>query len=112
MHTNGDRNVSRTHLSVFLHILKGPFDSQLPWPLLGTLKFELLNQLEDKNHRVMTVKFIDNEYSHRGAAKGWGLHKFIEQSALALDLSKNIQYLKDDTLYFIVLAEDGITHKH
>ena len=103
---NGYGHGSGTHLAVFLHILEGPFDSQLSWPLLATFKLELLNQLEDKNHHALSLKFIDNECSRRGAAKGWGLHKFIEQSALKLDSSKNIQYLKDDTLYFRVFLED------
>ena len=60
------------------------------------------------------MKFIDNdnECSCRGATDGWGIPEFIEQLALKLDLSKNIQYLKDDTLYFKVYLEDGITHKH
>ena len=105
--TNGRGGGSGTHLSIFLHILEGPFDSQLSWPLLATFKLELLNQLEDKNHYALSLKFIDNESGHPGATNGWGLHKFIEQSALKLDSSKNIQYLKDDTLYFRVFLKDA-----
>ena len=112
VYTNGDREVLGTHLSTYLYVIEGPFDSQLSWPLLGTFKLELLNQLEDNNHHVASWKFIDNECSRRGAAIGWGFHKFIEQSALKLDSSKNIQYLKDDTLCFKLYLEDGITHKH
>ena len=66
MYFNGEGDGSGTHLSLFLHILEGPFDSQLAWPLLGTFKFKLLNQLEDKNHHDQSLKFIDNEYSRRG----------------------------------------------
>ena len=113
VYTNGCGASSGTHLSVFLRVLRGPFDSQLSWPLLGKFRMELLNQLEDNNHHAGTVKFIDNNVSsHRGATKSWGLDKFIEQSALKLDLSKNIQYHKDDTLYFKIYLEDGIIHKH
>ena len=104
---NGYGDASGTHLTVFLHILEGPFDSQLSWPLLATFKVELRNQLEDKNHHAASVKFIDTEYSHRGATRGLGIYKFIAQSALKLDSSKNIQYLKDDTLYFGVFLEDA-----
>ena len=113
VYTNGNGDGSGTHLSVFLHILEGPFDSQLSWPLLGTFKCELLNQLEDNNHFANTLTFIgNNESSLRGAALGRGYNKFVEQSALKLDSSNNIQYLKDDTLYFKVSLEGGITHKH
>jgi len=65
----------------------------------GTSKIVLLNQLEDKSHHAKSVKFIDNKYSKCGASNGWGYHTFIEQSALKLDSSKNIQYLKDDSVF-------------
>ena len=110
--TNGFENGSGSHLSVILCILEGPFDSQLSWPLLATFKIVLLNQLEDYHHRAASVKYIDNDGSCRGATKSWGYSKFIELSALELDSSKNVQYLKDDTLYFKVYLEDGITCKH
>ena len=109
---NGCGEGSGTHLTLSLHVREGPFDSQLSWPLIGRFKFELLNQLEDNNHHVKSLKFVDNESGHPGATKGRGFHKFIEQSALKLDSSKNIQYLKDDTLYFKVYLEDDINHKY
>ena len=111
IYTNGSEAVPGTHLSVYLHVLNGPFDSQLSWPLLGTFKIELLNQLEDDNHHAASVKFIENECGLPGSASGWGIEEFIEQSALKLDSSKNIQYLKDDTLYFKVFLESCIQHK-
>ena len=52
VYTNGEGDRSGTHLSVFLHILEGFFESQLSWPLLATFKIELLNQLENKNHHA------------------------------------------------------------
>ena len=76
--TNGNRQGSGSHLSVYLHLLASCFDSQLSWPLLGTFKVELLNQLEDRNHHAGSVKFIDNECSHSGTAGGWGISKIIE----------------------------------
>ena len=109
---NGDGQGSGTHLSVFLRVRKGPFDSQLSWPILGRFKVSLLNQLDDNHHHARFVKFRDNEYSSRDATGGWGIYKFIELSALKLDSSKNIQYLKDDTLYFKVYLEGGIVHKN
>ena len=112
VYTNGDGEGSGTHLSVFLHILEGPFDSKLSWPFLGKLKCKLLNQLEDNNHHAETTTFIDDEASRLGTTLGRGYNKFVEQSALKLDSFNNIQYLKDDTLYFKVSLEGGITHKH
>ena len=106
VYANGFGDGIQTHLTVSFHILECPFDSQLSWPLLATFKLELLNQLEDSNHHVEYLEFIDHECSRHGASKGWGLHKFIEHSELKLDLSRNIQYLKDDLLYFRVCLEN------
>jgi len=43
-----------THVSVYLHLMKGPHDDKLKqsrhWPLRGTFTIELLNQLNDSDH--------------------------------------------------------------
>ena len=43
-----------THVSVFLHLMKGAHDDELEqsghWPLRGTFTVELLNQLSDKDY--------------------------------------------------------------
>ena len=58
---------------------------------VGSITCELLNQLEDDNHRVQTFdEFIVS------------VTCFILHSELDYDPVKNTQYLKDDTLYFRV----------
>ena len=53
---------------------------------------ELLNQMEDNNHHVVTWDFGDQHYADH----------LIPNSELDYDPVKNTQYLKDDTLYFRV----------
>ena len=50
MDPNGDGTSKGTHVSLFLNILKGPYDDKLPWFFLGTLTIYLLNQSADDNH--------------------------------------------------------------
>ena len=87
-----------THVSVFVVILKGEYDSGLKWPLLGKLTITLLNQLEDNNH-LKTIMPLDTKDNTR-VGSIWGYSKLIPHSALGHNPSKNTQYLKNDTLYF------------
>ena len=50
----GDGAGTGTHVSVCACLMKGDNDDSLTWPFTGTVTFELLNQLEDKNHHKKT----------------------------------------------------------
>ena len=101
-----------THLSVFLHLMKGAHDDNLEqsghWPLRGTFVIELLNQLSDKDHHSQKIVFnthTDDDNTKRvikgnRAIAGWGFHQFISFSTLS-DNNDN-GYVKSDTLYFRV----------
>ena len=40
------------YLSLYLHIMKGPHDDELSWPLIGEFEIKLLNQIGDYQHRT------------------------------------------------------------
>ena len=103
VYPNGDGDGKGTHVSVFVHILKGDNDDNLKWPIIGTVKFELLNQLEDINHYLMILT-LNQEHNIR-VGSTWGYTTFIPHSQLTNYLFRNTQYLKDDTLYFRVSVE-------
>ena len=92
-----------THVSVYAPILVGEYDAELEWPFVGSVTFILLNQLEDKNHHAEVVHFDATKNARVNGA--WCYPDFIPHSALAHDPVKNIQYLKDDTLYFKMAVE-------
>ena len=46
-YANGCGDGAGTHVSVFTELLEGRYDDQLYWPFLGTITYELLNQLAD-----------------------------------------------------------------
>ncbi len=89
--------------------MRGENDDSLSWPFTGTVTFELLNQLEDKNHHKESVTFpaesgqrvVDRE----AALAGYGQPKFISHVDLDYKQDTNTQYLVDDTLVFSVYVQ-------
>ena len=111
VYANGDGGGEDTHVSVFAFLMKGENDDYLPWPFVGTVTVELLNQLEDKNHHSMTMEFTSNIdiASQRVVGKersnlGLGWHKYIPHSDLGHSMDKSCQYLKNDRLHFKIYA--------
>ena len=98
-----------SHLSVFLYLMKGPYDSQLDWPLKGEFEMTLLNQIVDFDHHSNTVKFSDKTptaisnkvKSGDMAADGLGRNEFISQNEL-IKKTNTCQYLKDDCIFIRV----------
>ncbi len=108
---NGNRANEGTHVSVWVYLMSGEYDDQLEFPFKGTVKFELLNQLEDKNHhcksythngtRSSSKRVIDREMSDNGS----GVPAFIPHVDLGFNTTKNCQYLKDDCLVFRISVD-------
>ena len=97
---NGWGPCKGTHVSVHAVILKGEYDAELKWPFVAEVTYTLLNQLEDSNHHTRTLSLDNTQVGSR-----WGIPGFIAHSALAHDPFENMQYLKDDTLYFKVSVQ-------
>lgn len=121
---NGVSKVRGAYVSIYAHLMRGEYDDRLPWPLVGTVTFELLNQLGNHDHRKRTSTFPpDDKDNHRVmhqeiAGAGYGCPKFISHAKLGLggagssDLAKDVQYLKDDAIYLRVAidAPDPVGH--
>ena len=106
---NGDGDAEGTHVSCFICLMSGKHDDTLEWPFQGEVTIELLNQLEDKNHKKCTLRYNEStpeECKQRVPkgedATGWGAIHFITHSELEYNPFINCQYLKDDSLYFRV----------
>ena len=104
-----------THVSVFLHLMKGPHDDKLEqsghWPLRGTFTIELLNLLNDYDHYSHMVQFhhlkcseCTNRVIEKVEAIGLGIPQFISHYAL-FDHNNN-GYYKNDSLIFRISYED------
>ena len=106
VNANGIVSGAGTHVSVYVHLMRGEHDDWLVWPFRGNIIIQLLNQNSDRDHVRMTVSFDDPtvEVSQRvmareRAQKGRGYHKFICHLKLQ---STTTQYLKNDCLKFRV----------
>ena len=96
------------HLSVYLRLLKGPHDDKLEklghWPLRGTFKIELLNQLRGSYTYWQKIHFTTNttpsavnRVTEGDMATEWGYSLFVLHDAL---FDSNNGYLKNGNLYF------------
>ena len=118
IYPNGNGHGKGTHLSCYVCLMKGEYDDILEWPFEGKVVVELLNQLEDKNHKKYVTRFNEStpissrqRVVRKQYGGGWGYPKFISHTEISLGSSLNRQYLKDDTLYFRVTPTISSTTK-
>ena len=110
VYANGYGAGKGTHVSVCTCLMRGELDSHLKWPFQGTITIQLVNQLENNNHRTYPIPYtdessdatsgqvIDGERSH-----GRDCLVFLPHSKLGLSVANNRQYLKDDCLIFRIV---------
>ena len=108
MHLNGYGTARGSHISVFVFLMKGEYDSNLGWPFEGHLVLELLNWRADKGHTLSTIKFnkFYDPYDRctscvtksKCAPSGLGIFKFISHSSLLYNPEANTEYLQGDCL--------------
>ena len=106
---NGYGSGKGTHLSVFICLMKGENDYCLKWPLSLKMQFSLLNQASDSGHLSHQLNFANapEKYNARvtegtRAKGGWGTSTFLPLTSLVKDPTQDVQFLKNDSLYFRV----------
>ena len=109
LHVNvaGDGDAKGTHMSVRFHLMRGPYDDELTWPLRGRFGITILNQISDRNHYQIKVSYNDDtqtSYSERvidydRAATGNGYDNFISNRDLCKATS-TCQYIREDSIFF------------
>ena len=103
VHAAGSNDGEGTHVSVYLHLMKGPHDDKLEksgyWPLRGTFTIELLNQFNESRHYSDKVTFGPHTLKVSGMHAGvvYGISQFISHDIL---LHSGNRYLKEDATYF------------
>lgn len=103
---NGDGSGKGTHLSLYFVVMRGEFDSLLPWPFRQRVTLMLLDQSGKKNHIMETFKADPNSSSFQKPDGEMniasGCPRFVAHPTL--EHSKNA-YIKDDTLFFKVAVD-------
>ena len=108
-----------TYLTPAICLMSGQYDATLEWPFKGEVTIELLNQLEDAEHKKCIIYF--DEFSPKASRSrvvqkqyglGWATCRFVRLSKLdSYDCIKNCHYLVNDTLYFRVTASINLYNK-
>ena len=121
VHAAGNGKGERTHMSIFLYLMKGPYDDDLEqsghFPLRGTCTIELLNQLSDMNHHSLDIVINDSptdlcKDAYKRVTNGlWattscGYPTFIQHQEVTANDSSDISYIKDENLYFGIRYND------
>ena len=101
---NSYRRGKGTHVSLFMYVMQGPFDSLLKWQFRGELTVQVVNQVGDHDHweagGMHAVRVIGRER----AEGGWGFHHFIPHTILEHGSAKEVQFVKEN--HFIVRVVD------
>ena len=98
----------RSHVSVFVYLMKGLNDDRLVWPFQGSIEIQLVNQ---KKHNKSVVIEFDKKAASRGRADravmedtkeiGWGFSQFVPHRRVE-KVTDRSQYITDDCLTFII----------
>ena len=108
VYANGTKNEG-TYMSIFLCIMKGPYDDNLLWPLQGKFELKLLNQIRATGHYKVSDHLLFDAKANVCQLKSsgwkigddWGYISFISNENLDID-TYTCQYLKDDSVFFEV----------
>ncbi|XP_078239060.1 TNF receptor-associated factor 5 isoform X2 [Pogona vitticeps] len=103
---NGDGSGKGTHVSLYFVVMRGEFDSLLPWPFKQKVTLMLLDQSGKKNHIVETFKADPNSNSFKRPEGEMnvasGCPRFVPHTLLE---SGKSTYIKDDTLFLKVVVD-------
>ena len=107
---NGSGSGAGTHVSVYVHLMRGEYDSRLVWPFRGDITIQLVNDSDDHGHEKETLPFNDaavaagsaNRVTKRERViKGWGFRKFISHTQVKSS-TRTRRYIINDCLTFRV----------
>ena len=102
-------NVLRKRRGSEFKLSKPGYLSAAKWPFKGTIKVSLLNQLEDGQHHTREpwssgcdIQDVRGRVTGRERTLGVGYARFISHQDLGYNSEENMQFLKDNTLFFRV----------
>lgn len=105
LYLNGDGTGKRTHLSLFIVIMRGEYDALLPWPFRNKVTFMLIDQ-NNREHAIdafrpdLNSASFQRPQSETNVASGCPL--FFPLSRLQ---SPKHAYVKDDTMFLKCIVE-------
>ncbi|XP_053315956.1 TNF receptor-associated factor 5 [Spea bombifrons] len=104
---NGDGSGKGGYLSLYFVVMKGEFDSLLPWPFKQKVTLMLLDQSGKRNHIIDVFKADPNSSSFKRPEGDMniasGCPRFVPH--IQLENPKNACYIKEDTIFIKVSVD-------
>jgi hypothetical protein len=94
------------YMGVYLNLMKGNRDGDLPWPFTKAHTFVLVDQQDDVSQRqnISSTTVPDGEAEFKRPRQrergGWGFYQFVKHSTL-----RSRQYIRDDAVYIKLLID-------
>ena len=111
---NGWGHGAGSHVSVYVHLMRGEYDSSLIWPFRGDITIQLVNHSNDQDHHVKAVQFDESAVAYGSAdrvpnssgggdiaTRGCGAQQFISHHMIETS-NDTTRYLNNDCLTFRV----------
>ena len=104
LYPNGNGSGANTHMSVFLSLMAGEYDSLLSWPFITDVTFTLIDQQRFQRQNVdLSFTHKVTERPKENSCCNLGIPNFVSHEKL-----KTRGYLKDDTLFLrVVIGPDS-----
>ncbi|XP_061481268.1 TNF receptor-associated factor 5 isoform X4 [Rhineura floridana] len=103
---NGDGSGKGTHVSLYFVVMRGEFDSLLPWPFKQKVTLMLLDQSGKKNHITENFKADPNSSSFKRPEGelnvASGCPRFVAHTVLE---NAKSTYIRDDTFFVKVVVD-------
>lgn len=104
VYINGDGQGKGTHISLFFVVMKGEFDSILPWPFRQKVTFMLLDQGPDRRHLTDQFRPDPTSSSFRRPTSDMniasGCPLFVSHTML-----EGSSYIKEDTMFLRIVVD-------
>ena len=105
LYMNGDGFGKNTHISLFFVVMKGEYDTLLPWPFQKkTITMMLLDQ-NNGEHRIHTFLSDAENVSFQQPTNNMNVPTG-EPLFMPLAELNNRAYIKDDTMFIKVIVKD------
>jgi hypothetical protein len=95
---NGDGLGKGTHLSLFLVVLRGKYDSLIPWPFQQKVTFKLIDQSDQDPHIIASFQPRLHKPANTNIASGNPL--FVPKAVL-----NNGKYIKGNVMFLKVTVD-------
>ena len=102
IYPNGNGETKDSHLSVYMRVMKGEYDSILSWPFQKKITFTLIDQQQEESNRKDWIKSFTPDPSMmesfqrpvREVNAGRGFPRFV-----SLKVLQTRRYVVDDTIF-------------